>query len=418
MSVQPGKVLVRDTLTRTNKKGKPYTVFILEVTSKDEKRTWELQRRFRQIFAFRKRLIKEFPTSNLPKLAKKLIGSSLTPAFVAKRAGRIEVFFAEALNNPHTYDCPDMLLFLDPAHNPAAVDAAEGAVLSGLLSKRGHKVRTMKKRWCVLKDGRLYYYAGPTDYEPLGVVALANYYKVVEAPLPKKEKKKPSYRFDLLSRFPKQIPAYSFRAQTAAIMHQWVNALRGAIGEADVAAKTGLGSGSKAVAPVAGDEPPSASMTSVAAAAVGMTPVPQHDDDDHVNIAFEEDDDDDDVEADDAHLDDDDAFDHALGEGEEIAPEDVVGDDSDDDLYVSSAVSVGSRASTSKISSRGSSKGSHKGNGPPPVPTRAKPGGSSRKGGSTGSKRGKRGGSKRRSGSKRKAAADKALPPDPVKKED
>jgi len=57
----------------------------------------------------------------------------------------------------------------------------------GYLTKQGGNIKTWKKRWCVLKDGSIFYFKTPKDQSPKGTIDLEKSSKLSETTLTKKK---------------------------------------------------------------------------------------------------------------------------------------------------------------------------------------------------------------------------------------
>ena len=90
--------------------------------------------------------------------------------------------------------------------------------MKGWLLKQGGSVRSWKKRWFVLKDRCLYYYAEPTDAKPKGMFLLPSY----EMQLAQNELKRD---FAFRAYHP-TARTYYFVANNTVVMEKWIRALK------------------------------------------------------------------------------------------------------------------------------------------------------------------------------------------------
>ena len=97
-------------------------------------------------------------------------------------------------------------------------------IKQGHLTKKGHKVRSMKERWFVLKPGGLSYYTTRKRAEKKGEVPLNKATQVEIVP------DKGRYRFAITCGGDKKV-TYELEAKDQRERQEWVSAIQIAIGE-------------------------------------------------------------------------------------------------------------------------------------------------------------------------------------------
>jgi len=100
----------------------------------------------------------------------------------------------------------------------------------GWLTKRGHKVKNMKRRWFVLKDPTLCYYKNPRDTTPAGVIILDDILTVVSEKniyqdTSSKGSEKLSFWFEIITKKTN----YLICADSETDMRDWVEAIEFAL---------------------------------------------------------------------------------------------------------------------------------------------------------------------------------------------
>jgi len=90
----------------------------------------------------------------------------------------------------------------------------------GYLTKQGGHIKTWKKRWCVLKDGTIFYFTSPKDTTPKGTIDLEKTSKITETNL---TKKKNSFQVQTLQR------TFVICAESDAVKREWMTAIQNSI---------------------------------------------------------------------------------------------------------------------------------------------------------------------------------------------
>ena len=96
-------------------------------------------------------------------------------------------------------------------------------IKQGHLTKKGHKVRSMKGRWFVLKPRNLSYYTSRTCAEKKGEVIISKTTKVENG------SEKGKYRFVIIGEDKKT--SYEMEARDQRTRQEWVAAIQTAIGK-------------------------------------------------------------------------------------------------------------------------------------------------------------------------------------------
>lgn len=118
------------------------------------------------------------------------------------------------------------LCCFDPAQVERIKQATGGKFeKSGYLTKRGGKVKSMKRRWFVLKDPTLCYYRSPKDTVPAGVIVLDHITSLVshegESSTEKSSMNFPPHSFEVITKK----RAYLVSAETQQELMDWVEAI-------------------------------------------------------------------------------------------------------------------------------------------------------------------------------------------------
>jgi hypothetical protein len=90
----------------------------------------------------------------------------------------------------------------------------------GYLTKQGGSIKTWKKRWCVLKDGSIFYFKTPKDQSPKGTIELEKSSKLSETTL---TKKKYAFQVQTAQR------TFVITAESEACKREWMAAVNASI---------------------------------------------------------------------------------------------------------------------------------------------------------------------------------------------
>lgn len=149
----------------------------------------------------------------------------------------------------------------------SAPDLAASAEKTGFLTKQGKVRKSWKKRWFILKDSNLHYFATPTAAKPINTIKLSSACSTGSAPDPKF----PTLQLNTPER------VWLFRANDEAEKEAWTGAINDALGKSGAPAATPASSGtadagSASPAP-AGDAAPAAAAAGGAAGEGQLIPV-------------------------------------------------------------------------------------------------------------------------------------------------
>lgn len=95
----------------------------------------------------------------------------------------------------------------------------------GLLTKKGHKVKSMKERWFLLQPGKLSYYTSKSMKELKGVIILTKESKVENIA----DSKNTKCRFSVVCGEKKV--SYELEADSQRTKNEWMNAIQICIGK-------------------------------------------------------------------------------------------------------------------------------------------------------------------------------------------
>jgi hypothetical protein len=90
----------------------------------------------------------------------------------------------------------------------------------GYLTKQGGHIKTWKKRWCVLKDGTIFYFTSPKDTTPKGTIDLEKSSKISDTNL---TKKKHAFQVQTLQR------TFVICAESDSTKRDWMTSIQNAI---------------------------------------------------------------------------------------------------------------------------------------------------------------------------------------------
>ncbi|KAI7821900.1 hypothetical protein BC939DRAFT_478087 [Gamsiella multidivaricata] len=108
----------------------------------------------------------------------------------------------------------------------------ERIMLEEWLQKRSSSLQLVwKRRWCVLRDDRLYYYRTNTDTKPLGVLHLADYSILTSGPEVSR-KSKYAFRLSSSESIPHEHQHHMFHAETPQALDLWLDAIQAHINHA------------------------------------------------------------------------------------------------------------------------------------------------------------------------------------------
>jgi len=148
---------------------KPFTVYNIQVIRGKEKSF--VQKRYSEFDNFHQRLQKTFGRIKLPELPPKRAIGSLDPDFVKQRKTGLDSYLKELLANPLLRESKEFYEFLGVPHH--GIKGIPNPEMKGFLVKQGYYIRSWKKRFFVLKEGKIYYFEGERENDPRGMIDLS-----------------------------------------------------------------------------------------------------------------------------------------------------------------------------------------------------------------------------------------------------
>jgi serine/threonine protein kinase len=167
----------------------PFVVFIIEVEygrgdehaagttdgSSDVLERWTIARRYSQFRLLDSELRDLYPDAVICDFpARQVLKSRTNPSLIESRLAKLQAYLTSLCSQPSILSSALFIDWIQVQYDPPYAATLDKPRKQGYMSKEGHRVRSWKRRWFVLKDGKLFYFSEETSLASLlGMIVVA-----------------------------------------------------------------------------------------------------------------------------------------------------------------------------------------------------------------------------------------------------